>query len=305
MTRKSIVLSDVEKTNKKAVLTMEEKDGKVVGSLRLYNFSKDVDGIISLGIYYDDIVTKCGLTKKQNMFYEFFTNLKTIPQKFSCAVVNISNASAKPLLFGSSQGETEQIYGQIIEELKQKNTYQNTKNVLDRYEIDFEENEKQEIEKEIDKCFCEEKCENCAYKKHFIEEQKSKQNDKKLTPNSNIEQKNTEKQDFFENMKPQIEKILNKNPIEENLQNIFPKSKWVKVDYEEEGDYYVFGIVYDESDNAKFVCYGVPAIFEETPPQELTGYPFFVPLSEEKSDGFGYWITFQDAETGDAVDVSN
>ena len=76
MTRKSIVLSDVEKTNKKAVLTMEEKDGKVVGSLRLYNFSKDVDGIISLGIYYDDIVTKCGLTKKQNMYYEFFTNLK-------------------------------------------------------------------------------------------------------------------------------------------------------------------------------------------------------------------------------------
>lgn len=305
MTKKSVVLSDVENSNKKAVLTLEEKSEKVVGSLRLYNFQKEIDGIISLGIYYDDTVIKCGLTKKQNSFYEFLTELQKIPTKFSCAVVNIVNAAAKPILFGSLQGSDEQFYGQIIEEIKQKNTYQNTKKVLDKYEIDFDKKEKQEIEKEIDKNMCDENCKNCIYKKHFFEAQKNKENIEKLTLKPVFEQKNVKKNKFFEKLKPQIEKIFDKNPLEENLQNIFPNSKWVKVDCEEDGDYYVFGIVYDQNSNAKFVCYGVPAVYEENPPEEMVGYPFFVPVSAEKSDGFGYWISFQDATTGDPVDVSN
>ena len=73
MTKKSIVLSDIEKTNKKAVLTMEETNNKVVGSLRLYNYEDDINGILSLGIYFDQTVTKCGLTKKQNMFWNYQT----------------------------------------------------------------------------------------------------------------------------------------------------------------------------------------------------------------------------------------
>jgi hypothetical protein len=301
MTKKSIVLSDVEKTNKKAVLTMEEKNGKVSGMVRLYNFSREVQGIISLGIYFDRKVEKCGLTKCGKDCFEFFANISKIPTSFSCAVVNIVNAQPKPILFGSSQGNNDEIYGQIIEEISQKNTYQNTKEVLDRYEIDFDEDEKAEIEKEIDKNLCEGICENCVYKKEYL---KAQENSKNLHTDAVFEEKTQKNPQFFEKLKPQIDKMFDKNPVEENLQNIIPNSKWVRVDCDE-GDFYVFGIVYDKNQIAKFVCYGVPAIYEENPPEEVTGFPFFVPLSEGKSDGFGYWLSFQDAQTGEPVDVSN
>ena len=81
---------------------------------------------------------------------------------------------------------------------------------------------------------------------------------------------------------------------------MIPASKWVKVEYEDDGDFYVFGLLY-EGEKIKYVCYGVPAIYEDEPPQELTGYPIFLPLDKNNLKGFGYWLTYQDAETGEPV----
>ena len=94
-------------------------------------------------------------------------------------------------------------------------------------------------------------------------------------------------------------KLFENNPAESNLQNLCPSSKWVKVEYEDEGDFFVFGLLYDEDGNVKYVCYGVPAVFDENPPEELAGYPIWLPLDDEK--GFGYWMTYQDAVTGEPL----
>ena len=73
MKRKSIVLSDTEGDSaKKAVLTLEEKSGGLAGTLRLYNFSQEPRGVLSLGLYCDKKVLKAGLTFKSQMFYDFF-----------------------------------------------------------------------------------------------------------------------------------------------------------------------------------------------------------------------------------------
>lgn len=315
--RKSIVLSDISNnSNKKAVLSLEEDSAGVRGTLRLYNFPFELSGISSLGFYVEQKVYKAGLTYKSHMLYEFFISLKNIPQKFSCAVVNFQNAVATPILYGSSEGNNENIYGDIINQISKDSSFNNTKKTLDSYGVDFDEKEKKQIEKEIDSAMCNScaNCADCVYKKYFYSNQVEKEietastikSDDEIDLKNEVEEKEQEKEDeeeivFFDKLKPQIDKLFEKNPIEDNLQKLIPYSKWVKVEYEDDGDFYVFGLLYDEKENVKYVCYGVPAVFEEEPPKELSGYPIWLPLNKENSNGFGYWLTYQDAMTGEPV----
>ena len=306
--KKSVVLSDTDQnTNKKAVLTLEEDNVGVRGTLRLYNFSKELNGISSLGFYVDSKVYKAGLTYKSHMLYEFFIDLKEIPNKFSCAVVNFQNAVASPILYGSSEGSDDNIYGSIISEISKDNSFKNTKEVLDRFDVQFEEDEQKQVEKDIDVALSQscENCSNCIYKKYFYEHNPSE------TASACTIQENKEKDIeipaeepeiiFIDKLKPQIDKLFESNPTESNLQRLIPSSKWVKVEYEDDGDFYVFGLLYDENDNVKYVCYGVPAVFEEEPPKELSGYPIWLPLDKDNMQGFGYWLTYQDATTGEPI----
>lgn len=306
--KRSIVLSDTQSSNKKAVLSMEEDEVGVKGTLRLYNFSKDLGGISSLGFCVNQKVYKAGLTFKSPMLYEFFAPLKEIPNAFSCAVINFQDAEAKAVLYGSSDGNDE-VYAQIIDEISKDNSMANVASVLDKHGVDFDEEEKEEVEKEIDKAMsgCQDNCANCVYKKYFYEHNNTQTAGLESEPEveereeSVKEEPKEQKPTFIDKLKPQIDKLFEANPIENNLQSLIPNSKWVKVDYEDDGDFYVFGLLYDEAGQVKYVCYGVPAVFEEEAPRELSGYPIWVPLDRENYEGFGYWLTYQDASTGEPI----
>ena len=301
--RKSIVLSDVaEKSNKKAVLTIEEVESGLKGLVRLYNFDRELEGISSLGFYIDKKVYKAGLTYKSFMLYEFFIDLNQFPTKFSCAVVNFQNAIATPILFGTSEGNQDNIYGNIVAEIARDNSLQNATKVLDQHSVGFDEEEQQEIEKQIDKECDKCDCEACVYKKYFLEhnQEKTTTQSTEMEASSTNETKEGEIE-FFQRLKPQIDKLFEKFPSETNLQRLMPDSKWVKVDYEDDGDFYVFGLLYDPLGQVKYVCYGVPAIYEENPPEELSGFPVWLPLDKENDSRFGYWLTYQDASTGEPV----
>lgn len=316
--RKSVVLSDTENSNKKAVLSLEEDQVGVRGTLRLYNFSRDLGGISSLGFYINQKVYKAGLTFKSPMLYEFFLDQNEIPQSFSCAVINFEDAKGKAILYGSSDGNDE-VYANIINEIAGDSTFANTQSVLDRHGVDFDSEEKKAIEKEIDNAMsssCDEcgRCEECVYKKYFYEhshgdEQADVETQSKHQRVREVSEEDEEQQEkqqevrpaFIDKLKPQIDKLFEENPMESNLQNLIPNSKWIKVDYEDDGDFYVFGLLYDEAGEVKYVCYGVPAVFEDEAPKELSGYPIWIPLDKENDKGFGYWLTYQDATTGEPI----
>ena len=57
-TKKSLVLSSVENGSEKAVLTLENDGEMISGRLRLYNFLKEPDGILSLGFLDENKVKK-------------------------------------------------------------------------------------------------------------------------------------------------------------------------------------------------------------------------------------------------------
>ena len=73
------------------------------------------------------------------------------------------------------------------------------------------------------------------------------------------------------------------------------ESRWVEVDYES-GKKYVVGVI-NESGKPRYVCYGVRGEYGKKPP-EFKDYCSFVPSSPFALKGGGFWIMYQDAESG-------
>lgn len=291
--KKSVVLSSVAKGKEKGVLTLEYDGGEIVGNVKLYNFTQEPEGILSVGILSNGQVLKAGLTYEDAGQYSFKLSTSNKLDNFSCALVNLVKGEAKALLHGAcgSVPTTEERLANALSIFDEKPTVEKVEQTLDQNQIYLEEQE--DIDKLIDNqvSACDSKCSECKYRDAFF-----KQEDEPL-----LEQDEPLKDEsFFDGIKDQIQTLFNKFPAEEILQAIIPDSKWVKIDYEDKGEYYVVGLLYEE-DKIKYVCYGVPSTYSDEPPADLKGFAQWLPIDASKQDGFGYWLTYQDADTGENV----
>lgn len=291
--KKSVVLTSVDAGKEKGVMSLEYDGGELIGNVRLYNFAKEPDGILSVGILHNGQVYKAGLTQENASFYTFKLNTTQEMNAFTCAVVNFVNGEPKPLLHGATGGasKTEE---KLINSLSVFDGEPNIKNVeqtLDQNGIFFENQEEIDalIDAEVAKCT--NNCSECKYRDAFF-----KMEDK-IVPQEEIE---TPEESFFDGIKEQITTLFDKFPEEDILKEIIPESKWAKIDMEETGEYYVVGLMY-ENGEIKYVCYGIPSVYGDEPPKELKGFAQWLPIDSTKNDGFGYWITYQDADTGENV----
>lgn len=103
---------------------------------------------------------------------------------------------------------------------------------------------------------------------------------------------------YYLKVKDELDRIFSENPEEDCLKSTVPESRWVKIDYG--GGYYLVGLV-EEKGKPKYICYGVPATYAPAPPKELAGHCTFIPLSIFEMKGDGFWMLFQDAETGECL----
>lgn len=107
---------------------------------------------------------------------------------------------------------------------------------------------------------------------------------------------------FYERMKDEIDKILTDYPAEKCLEEMIDDSKWVRITYGA-GGFYVFGMLFAEG-KPKYICYGVPTVQSETPPESMEGLASFIPASKD-SENKGYWVMYQDAKTGASIKVTS
>ena len=306
--KKNIVLHGVKESSQKALLTIE-CDGLIAeGKLRLYNFGEEPKGIISLGIYQKGEVVKAGLIHYSQMLYTFNCQLNDISKDFSCAVINFVNGEPTPILYGNGEGyiESDEIFSQVLKELNKSQNVEEVEETLDKYGIDFDDELKDEIEEKIDSCLqsgCD--CENCEYKKFYLENINAMSMNNAEELNEKVDEIQEEKEDviekkFYLELKPQIDKLFENNPSEDYLEKLLPNSKFVKVKIDDNGNYYVLGLIY-ENDKLIYICYGVPGVYQKNAPRELSGYPIWFPLEQSNPQGFGYWLSYQDAESGESV----
>ncbi|MCI8555322.1 MAG: hypothetical protein HFI85_01975 [Clostridia bacterium] len=312
--KKSIVLNGVDNSSQKAVLTLECDGQMAKGRLRLYNFGTEPKGIISLGLYQDGKVAKAGLIRCSQMLYTFACQIDKISNDFSCAVINFVNGEPSPILYGTVEGflDQDEIFTQVIDKLKDADSVEKIEETLDEYGVEYDDELKEEIEEEIDKCLEIEEnscgdCENCIYKRYYLEnsnlQELSLKHEVFQDDNVEDEQEGEEEEKythFYQEMKPQIDKLFADNPSEEYLEKLLPNSKWVKVNIDEDLNYYVLGLIY-EGEKLLYICYGVPGVYQKMAPRELSGFPIWFPLEEAKPQGFGYWLSYQDAESGESV----
>lgn len=106
---------------------------------------------------------------------------------------------------------------------------------------------------------------------------------------------------YYEQVGDQIEKLFSEGVREEKLEKLMPMTKWVKVDFSGDGRAYVVGLIGDRPD---FICYGLPAKFSSDPPEELGDGCSWLPLDVLDPHGSGYWLLYQDADTGETVNKS-
>lgn len=104
---------------------------------------------------------------------------------------------------------------------------------------------------------------------------------------------------YYLTVKDELDGIFAKFPAETTLEKAFDGSRFAKVYYSDD-KFYVVGLI-KEDGKEKYICYGVPSEYRETPPKELAGYCSFVPLSIFDLKGDGYFMMFQDAITGKCI----
>lgn len=103
---------------------------------------------------------------------------------------------------------------------------------------------------------------------------------------------------FYESIKDQIERLFAKNERYGRLEQLLPESRWIKVNYDSHGKYYLVGTI---GDPVRYLCYGVPGEYSPTPPPDLVGYCQWLAADENDPAGKGFWIMYQDGVTGKSV----
>jgi hypothetical protein len=106
------------------------------------------------------------------------------------------------------------------------------------------------------------------------------------------------KQDYYEEVREKLDKLLNDRDKDLDLIKIIPNGKFVKIKYNETS-FYSVGIIY-ENGVEKYICYAVRGNYSKIP-KELGNYCTFIPLSCFNSFGEGYHIIFQSAKTGEII----
>jgi hypothetical protein len=109
------------------------------------------------------------------------------------------------------------------------------------------------------------------------------------------------KGNYFDKVKSELDTIFDEHPKEDALEKNIPCSKWAKIFYSDE-KYYTVGLIFDDKKPA-YICYGVPGKYSKEPPSELKGFCSYLPLSIFDVKGDGYWMMYQNADSGECVQI--
>lgn len=104
---------------------------------------------------------------------------------------------------------------------------------------------------------------------------------------------------YYSKVKDELENLFDKFESLSELCQVFPESKWAKINYDKER-FYAVGVIKKQGVE-KYVCYGVPDSNDKEPPKELQGYCSFIHTNDALLPYKGYWMMFQDAENGKCI----
>lgn len=155
------------------------------------------------------------------------------------------------------------------------------------------------------------KCENCLYKNTFYEKGQDSQCDLIETVSGGTNLQNEIKNEdvtingdenniqFFMQVKNSINALFGAYPEDDILQRLIENSNFVKVDYEDTGDYYSVGYI-SENDIPKYICYAIPCKPNSPPPKDMEEFSQYLQVDEN----LAYYLMYQKASDGETIKVN-
>lgn len=319
--RKNVVLLPAEYNgvnNQKGILTLNFDDNKLNCNLKCFNIKNTKEEFL-VGIVINDQIfkTKVKADALNNLVYAVPCKVKQT-DKISCLILSLTSNDYEVLLWGSTETTNawqKTSISKIENDLENSGFIANQNYTFNRFEdkgsqnlsqaesavnqtlnndISKEDNtyeiEQQEIENYIDKIY------NLSNSEETIKEIDENYESKNNITSENDFQSNI----FYKRVEKQVNNLFVINEPDEILQDILPNGKFCKVKMED--GYYVFGVIYDDS-NPQYICYGIPCQYKTNPPQELEGFCQWLPLDVNNQEGKGYWISYQDAKSGENIKV--
>ena len=264
--------------NEVATLKLEKKFGSVQCELKVYNLNADN---LILGVNINDVVFKKPVELRGNT-YNF--KLKDVDNfdNISAILVSKNDDNYNPIMWCKKRNKHDEILAEFNDIYVASDTIDNQVAVASIDEAKLFETDEDEIESIIDNVIDD----NIEEIEDVFREENKKLGD-------------VEGKDFFELIADQVEDLFDNYPRVDELEELIPNSKWVKIDFENNGNEYVLGLIYDGFD-LKYICYGVPGDKDNMPTH--LGNCQWLPLNP-KLPSDGYWVIYQDATTGDKVDA--
>lgn len=290
--KKNVILIPADydgNSNQKGVLTLEYKKDKVLGSIRCYNL-KPTDEIFSIGVQVGDSTFKTQATSKQlaNLKLEIKA-VANNASKINCVIVKLNGQNYSTLLWGSTEITKTMAESYFVQSLLEKTQ------ILAMQAKPLEQTTiAQSIEQKQEEIFEDEMLEN------YIDKVVASTSDECEQKTNVVQQDKSNEHTFFDSVEHQVNMLFDTNEADLELEKIIPDSKFCKVQNGEE--FYVFGVIYQQN-KPRCICYGIPAEYSSVPPAEVDGFCQWLPLDSNNYQGKGYWLTYQDAISGENIVV--
>ena len=253
------------------ILSLENTSTSTVVTLKLFNL--DIHKNLALGLRADKTIYKYPISSNPTeiMLPKLVDNLSNV----SCLIVDLSNISSPELVMSGSYVDTLPILEYL--ENERAKLYEYTEEEIAE-EIDNNLNREDPVDNDIAVLSNEERS---------------------TTISTDNTTKNT---DFYSKIESQLTRMFDTHPVEKTLEEILPNSKWIQVNCNDTHGYYALGLIYDNS-RPRFICYAVPYDKLDSAPEDIREYAQWLPIDVDKPRDKGYWISYQDAETGETIEV--
>ena len=330
--RKNIILvpSDYDGVSvQKGIISLDCFNGMSKCILKCYNL--DISKKLVLGLNIDGRLLKFDVDLEKTKTFEFVVKDNiTSASEISAVLLDIGEYDYRIILWGSTQINmawqstlkmmlddeisisTQSIQKKEIQNNEQPNQDtkfcdENIEKFIDSVmQLTEEENQSKDIEsndlefdEKLDRFDYRENLQNKFYDEVVSGESlKTDDENNNSLNNENQKRENT----FFDRLSNQIEKMFDTNQSFEILNEIFPNSKFCKVNFDDGTGYYVFGIIYDNG-VPKYLCYGMPAQKNDAPPKDFSELYQWLPIDVNNEDGDGFYMMYQDAETGKNISI--
>lgn len=103
---------------------------------------------------------------------------------------------------------------------------------------------------------------------------------------------------FYVRVADRLEELFTQYPHDLELEQLVYSSRWARVEYDD-ANYYVVGVI-EEDGKPLFICYGVP-VDSKSSHQVENEHCEWLPTARDDNDGKGYWVLYQDANTGETL----